>query len=122
MGDESLEKPFDILGTTGAAIWTGVRRRAWYIACRDAFGPPLPWQREGNQAFLVQVACIWMIHAAEQVRAHVLDDPNSSGHGDWMRWKNGFQDTQDMDEETEELVDRALANMERAEREMPTPE
>ena len=92
------------------------------IACRDAFGPPLPWQGEGNQAFLVQVACIWIIHAAEQVRAHVLDDPNSSGHGDWMKWKNGFQDTQDMDEETEELVDRALVNMERAEREMPTPE
>ena len=92
------------------------------VACRQAFGPPFPSQKEGNQAFLVQVACIWMIHAAEQVRAHVLNDPNSSGHGDWMRWKNGIQDTRDMDEETEELVDRALANMERAEREMPTPE
>jgi hypothetical protein len=91
------------------------------IACRDAFGP-LPWPGGGNLAFLVHVACIWMIHTAEQERANVLDSSSTLGHGDWMRWKNGFQLARILDEETEELVDRALANMERAEREMPTPE
>ena len=63
-----------------------------------------------------------MVHTAEHERSHWLDSSIYLGHANWMRWKNGFQDARDMDEETEELVDRALANMERAEREMPAPE
>jgi hypothetical protein len=100
---------------------SGKRDMGGAIACSDAFSP-LPGEGGGNLAFLVQVACIWMIHTAEQERAHVLDSSNTLGHGDWMRWKNGFQLARILDEETEELVDRALANMERAEQEMPTPE
>ena len=59
---------------------------------------------------------------AERERAHVLDSSDPLNHGDWMRWKNGFQDAREMDKETRELVDKALANMERAERLMPSPE
>ena len=100
--------------------WT--RAKGGYWACRDAFGPFDPEEERGNQVFLVQVACIWMVHMAERERAHVLDSSDPLNHGDWMRWKNGFQDAREMDKETRELADRALANMERAERLMPSPE